>query len=89
MITVKCPHCKHMVEVKAPVGRKSFDMGVNFVIETLQGRYSRLRGLHSGKVKHRAVCDAAAELGVSSAYVYAVIKRNGLTVDEVLANETA
>ena len=61
---VQCPHCGQPVVVNG-LGRKAFNMPVTNVYDAL-----RLR---------RSVLAAANELGCSRAYIYKVLKADGLT----------
>ncbi len=66
---VQCPHCGQPVVVNG-LGRKAFNMPVTNVYDAL-----RLR---------RSVLAAANELGCSRAYIYKVLKANGLTPADVI-----
>ena len=81
----KCSHCGATIDVRATSGRKPLNHSVGFITDVLCARYGQLRSQHSGKVKHLAILQAAEELNCSKGYIYAVIKKAGLTVDQVLA----
>ena len=66
---VQCPHCGGMVVVNG-LGRKAFNMPVTNVYDALR--------------LHRSVLAAANELGCSRAYIYKILKTNGLTPAEVI-----
>ena len=66
---VKCTHCGEMVTVNG-IGRKPLNIAVKNV-------YDELR-------LHRSVITAANELECSRAYIYKVLKADGLTVQDVI-----
>ncbi len=66
---VHCPHCGGTVVVNG-LGRKAFNMPVTKVCDALR--------------LHRSVLTAANELGCSRAYVYKVLKADGLTPADVI-----
>ena len=66
---VQCPYCGQSVVVKG-IGRKAFNMPVTNVCDALQ--------------LHRSVPAAANELGCSRAYIYKVLKADGLTAADVI-----
>jgi hypothetical protein len=66
---IQCPHCGKSVVVNG-IGRKPFNIPVNNVYDALR--------------LHRSVPAAANELGCSRAYIYKVLKANGLTVQDVI-----
>ena len=66
---VQCPHCGGSVTVNG-FGRRRLGLAVTKVYDTL-----RLR---------RSVRLAANELGCSRAYIYKVLKAEGLTVEKVI-----
>ena len=66
---VQCPHCGKSVMVNG-IGRKPFNMPVTKVYDALR--------------LHHNVLAAADSLGCSRAYVYKVLKANGLTVMDVI-----
>ena len=82
-MTITCPHCG-MVAAALEIGRPRSTISVTDICDVLQSHYSRLRGQHTGRVKHLSVLGAAEELGCSPALVYKVLKVNGKTVDQVL-----
>ena len=65
---VQCPHCGKTVAVNG-LGRKAFNMPVTKVCDALR--------------LHRSIPAAADSLGCSRAYIYKVLKANGLTPGEV------
>ena len=70
---VQCPHCGKPVVVNG-IGRKPFNMPVTKVCDALQ--------------LHRSVLAAANELGCSRAYIYKVLKANGLKLKDVISLAT-
>jgi len=66
---VRCPHCGQPVVVNG-LGRKAFNMPVTNVYDALWLR--------------RSVLAAANELGCSRAYIYKVLKANGMTPADVI-----
>jgi hypothetical protein len=66
---VCCPHCGKLVVVNG-LGRKAFNMPVIKVCDALR--------------LHRSVSTAAVALGCSPAYVYKVLKADGLTPADVI-----
>ncbi len=66
---VKCPHCGNSVVVNG-LGRKPLNIPLKNVCESLQA--------------HRRVLTAANELGCSPAYVFGVLKANGLKLNDVV-----
>lgn len=72
MKVITCPHCGQPVAVNG-LGRKPFNMPVIKV-------YDAIRLCHS-------IPAAANELGCSRAYIYKVLKGNGMTLTEVLKGE--
>jgi len=67
---ILCPHCGNSVVVNG-LGRKAFNMPVTKVCDAL---------LLQGNVR-----EAAKSLGCSRAFVYKILKTNGLTLSEVLS----
>lgn len=65
----KCPHCGKSVVVNG-LGRKAFNMPVTKVCDALR--------------IHRSVLVTARELGCSRAYIYKVLKADGLTPAAVI-----
>jgi len=61
---VHCPHCGETIVVNG-LGRKAFNMPVTKVYDALR--------------LHRDVLAAANSLGCSRAYIYKVLKADGLT----------
>ena len=66
---IECPHCGGRIAVNG-LGRKAFNMPVINVYDALQ--------------LHRSVRGAANELGCSRAYIYKVLKTEGLTPADVI-----
>jgi DNA-directed RNA polymerase subunit RPC12/RpoP len=66
---VQCPNCGETVVVKG-IGRKRLNIPLKNVCEALQAR--------------RSVADAAQELGCSPAYIFGILKTNGLKLKDVL-----
>jgi hypothetical protein len=66
---IQCPACGKSVMVNG-LGRKAFNMPVTKVCDALLLRHN--------------VLGAANELGCSRAYIYKVLKANGLTAEKVL-----
>ena len=66
---VKCLNCGELVVVNG-LGRKAFNMPVTKVCDALR--------------LHRSVLGAANALGCSRAYVYKVLKANGLTQADII-----
>ena len=66
---VKCPHCGKSVMVKG-LGRKAFNMPVTNVCDALR--------------LHHSVPAAANELECSRAYIYKVLKANGLKLKDLV-----
>ena len=66
---VLCTYCGKSIMVSG-LGRKAFNMPVIKVCDALR--------------LHHSVLVAANELGCSRAYIYKVLKTNGLTAKEVL-----
>jgi hypothetical protein len=71
---VQCPHCGKSVVVNG-IGRKPLNIAVNNVYDTLR--------------LHRSVATAANELRCSRAYIYKVLKADGLTVQDVIRGKVA
>ena len=69
IVLVRCPHCGRTVAVEG-LGRKAFNMPVTKVYDALR--------------LHRSVLAAASELGCSRAYIYKVLKAEGLSPAEVI-----
>ena len=66
---IQCPHCGNSVTIKG-IGRKPLNIAVNNVYDALR--------------LHRSVVLAANELGCSRAYIYKVLKADGLTAADVI-----
>ena len=66
---VKCQNCVEMTEVNG-LGRRPLAIPLKNVCEALQA--------------HRNVVAATQELGCSEAYVYSVLKANGLRLKDVV-----
>lgn len=68
-MNVQCPHCGKPVQVSG-LGRKRLDIPLQNICDALQSC--------------RSVVVAAQELGCSPAYIFAALKKNGLTPKDVL-----
>lgn len=68
---VRCPNCGHSVAVNG-LGRKPLNIPLKIVCESLQA--------------HRSVKAVAQELNCSEAYIFGVLKANGLRLREVISN---
>ena len=68
-MNVNCPHCGNSVAIKG-IGRRPLNIAVNNVYDALR--------------LHRSVPTAANELGCSRAYIYKVLKADGLTSADVI-----
>ena len=66
---VQCPHCGKSVAVSG-LGRKPLNIPLKIVCECLK--------------EHRSVGAAANELGCSQAYIFGVLKANGLRLKDVV-----
>ena len=66
---VQCPHCGQPVPVNG-LGRKPLNIPLKNVLESLQ--------------THRDVTSAARELNCSPSYIFGVLKKNGLKLNEVI-----
>ena len=66
---INCPHCGQGVVVNG-LGRKRLNIPLKNVSECLQ--------------VHRNVVVAASELGCSQAYIFGVLKANGLKLKDVI-----
>lgn len=66
---IQCPHCGGTVVVNG-LGRKAFNMPVTEVCDALR--------------LHRSVLAAATALDCSRAYVYKVLKANGLRQADII-----
>ena len=66
---VQCPHCGQPVSVNG-LGRKPLNIPLKNVLESLQA--------------HRDVTSAARELSCSPSYIFGVLKKNGLKLNEVI-----
>ena len=66
---VQCPHCGKSVVVNG-LGRKRLNIPLKIVCECLKA--------------HRSVGTAAQELNCSEAYIYSVLKANGLRLKDVV-----
>ena len=67
---VQCPHCGKTVTVN-DLGRKRLNIPLKNISDCLQA--------------HRNVVTAANELGCSPAYIFGVIKANGLKLKDVIS----
>ncbi len=66
---IQCPHCGKSVEVNG-LGRRPLNIPLKNVLESLQA--------------HGSVVAAARELGCSPAYIFGVLKANGLKLKDVV-----
>ena len=66
---VQCPHCGQPVAVNG-LGRKPLNIPLKNVLESLQA--------------HRDVTSVARELNCSPSYIFGVLKRNDLKLNEVV-----
>lgn len=66
---IQCPHCGGMVTVNG-LGRRRLNIPLKNVCESLKA--------------HRNVVAAANELGCSEAYIFGVLKANGLKLRDVI-----
>ncbi len=66
---VQCPHCGKPVSVNG-LGRKRLDIPLKNVLESLQA--------------YRDVTAVARDLGCSPSYIFGVLKKNGLKLNEVI-----
>ena len=66
---VQCPHCGKSVKVDG-LGRRPLNIGLKNVCDALQA--------------HRSVAVAANELNCSQAYIFGVLKANGLKLKDVI-----
>ncbi len=71
---VRCPNCGESIVVNG-LGRKPFNMPVTEVCDALR--------------LHRSVPAAAENLGCSRAYIYKVLKGNGLRLRDVIRKPRA
>jgi len=69
---VQCPNCGELVVVKG-IGRKPLNIPLINVCDAIQ--------------THRSVVDAAQELGCSPAYIFGVLKSNGLKLKDVIQDK--
>ena len=70
---VQCPHCRKSVVVNG-LGRKPLNIGVKNVCDALR--------------TCRSITIAAEKLGCSRAYIYKVIKCEGLSTRQVVETKT-
>jgi len=68
---IQCPNCGEKVVVKG-LGRKPLNIPLKNVYEALRTR--------------RSVAAAAQELNCSEAYIFGILKANGLRLREVISN---
>jgi hypothetical protein len=71
---IKCPNCGQSIVVN-DIGRKPLNITVNNVCDALR--------------LHRNVLGAANELKCSRAYIYKVLKADGLTVQDIIKVKVA
>jgi hypothetical protein len=69
---VQCPHCGKPVSVNG-LGRKRLDIPLKNVLESLQA--------------YRDVTAVARDLGCSLSYIFGVLKKNGLKLNEVIKGD--
>jgi hypothetical protein len=69
---VQCPHCGKPVSVNG-LGRKRLDIPLKNVLESLQA--------------YRDVTTVARDLGCSPSYIFGVLKKNGLKLNEVIKGD--
>jgi AraC-like DNA-binding protein len=66
---VQCSNCGHSIVVNG-LGRKRLDIPLKIVCESLQA--------------HRSIKAVAQELNCSEAYIYSILKANGLRLKDVV-----
>ena len=66
---IECPNCGKSVEVNG-LGRKRLNIPLKNICDALQA--------------HKNVSSAAQELGCSPAYIFGVLKANGLKLKDVI-----
>lgn len=69
---VECPYCGRKITIGG-LGRKRLDIPLKNICERLQA--------------HRSVAAAAGELNCSEAYIFGVLKKNGLKLRDVLSDK--
>jgi hypothetical protein len=69
---VQCPHCGKPVSVNG-LGRKRLDIPLKNVLESLQA--------------YRDVTAVARDLGCSLSYIFGVLKKNGLKLNEAIKGD--
>ena len=69
---VQCPHCGQSVVVNG-LGRRRLNIPLKNVLECLKA--------------HRNVVAAASELGCSQAYIFGVLKANGMKLKDVISSK--
>lgn len=69
---IQCHHCGKSVVVDG-LGRKPLNIPLKNVCESLQ--------------RHRSVGASAQELGCSQAYIFGVLKANGLKLEDVVQQQ--
>jgi hypothetical protein len=69
---VQCPHCGKPVSVNG-LGRKRLDIPLKNVLESLQA--------------YRDVTAMARDLGCSPSYIFGVLKKNGLKLNEAIKGD--
>jgi len=69
---VQCPHCGKPVSVNG-LGRKRLDIPLKNVLESLQA--------------YRDVTAVARDLGCSPSYIFGVLKKNGLKLNEAIKGD--
>jgi len=71
-VIIPCPHCGKKVTVNG-LGRKRLNIPLKNVCEALQA--------------HHNIAAAARELGCSPAYIFGVLKANGLKLKDIIEGE--
>ena len=69
---IPCPHCGKSVVVNG-LGRKRLNIPLKNVCETLRA--------------HCSAVEAAKELGCSPAYIFSILKANGLKLKDVVEGQ--
>jgi len=70
---IKCPHCGKEVVVNG-LGRKPLNLPLKNVLESLRS--------------HRGVIAATEDLGCSPSYIFGVLKKNGLKLNDVIKGDS-
>jgi hypothetical protein len=72
LVIIKCRHCGNSIEVNG-LGRKRLNLSLKNVCECLE--------------VHHNVMMAASELRCSPAYIFGVLKKNGLKLKDVINHQ--